>query len=253
MAGGEICLIVRGDDMGSSHAANEACIRCFTQGILRSVEVMVPAPWYLEAVQLLREHPSLDVGVHLTLTSEWDRCKWGPVTHAPSLCDQRGHFPATVAGFLESGFHLEEVEAELRAQIEIALRDIDQVSHLSSHMLTTVATPELRELTQRLAHEYRLPLEQEGVQFAGFLGGADLDALGKERYLLQILEGLTPGVWLVVDHPGLDTPEMRALGHPGYEQVAADRAGVTYAFTSPRVIEYIQQRGIRLISYADLG
>ncbi|MCS6949833.1 MAG: polysaccharide deacetylase family protein [bacterium] len=256
-----IRLIVRGDDMGSCHAANEACLRCYKEGILRSVEVMVPAPWYAEAVRMLREHPDLDVGVHLTLTSEWESCKWGPITCAPSLCDSRGHFLPTVSqradyppgtGFLESGYRLDEVEAELRAQVEIALRDIPQVSHLSCHMGVPVATPELREITQRLSEEYRLPLEHEGVQFVGDLGGQEADAARKEELLLQILDRLEPGVWLLVDHPGLDTPEMRALWHPGYEHVAEERAAVTYAFTSERVKQRIGERGILLISYADL-
>ena len=87
-----IRLIVRGDDIGSSHAANEACIRCYRDGIVRSVEVMVCAPWFNEAAKLLRDNPRLDVGVHLTLTSEWENCKWGPLTEAPSLVDAQGHF-----------------------------------------------------------------------------------------------------------------------------------------------------------------
>lgn len=87
-----IRLIVRGDDMGSCHTANEACLRCYQKGILRSVGVMVPAPWYPEAARMLRENPGLDVGVHLTLTSEWEGCKWGSVPHAPSLCNRRGYF-----------------------------------------------------------------------------------------------------------------------------------------------------------------
>jgi predicted glycoside hydrolase/deacetylase ChbG (UPF0249 family) len=256
-----IRLIVRGDDMGSCHAANEACIRCYREGILRSVEVMVPAPWYMEAIQMLKEHPGLDVGVHLTLTSEWEGYKWGPVTHAPSLCDRRGHFlPMTSqrpdfppgTGFLESGYRLEEVEAELRAQIEIALDDIPQVSHLSSHMVTSVATPELRELTERLSREYGLPLEHEGVQFTAGLGGQEAGAEQKEAILLEILNHLTPGTWLLVDHPGLNTPEMRALGHIGYEHVAEERAAVTHAFTSQRVVQRIRERGIELISYRHL-
>ena len=258
---GEIRLIVRGDDMGSSHTVNEACIRCYSEGIMRSVEVMVPTPWYPEAVRMLKEYSELDVGVHLTLTSEWEGCKWGPVTHAPSLCDRRGHFlPMTSqradfppgTGFLQSSYRLEEVEAELRAQIEIALEDIPQVSHLSSHMLTPVASPDLLEITQKLSREYRLPMEHEGVQSAGHLDGQEANAEQKEAILLQILDRLTPGTWLLVDHPGWDTSEMRALGHIGYEHVAEERAAVTCAFTSEKVKKRIRERGIYLISYADL-
>jgi hypothetical protein len=81
---GEIRLLVRADDMGASQAIDEACIKTSTEGISRSVEVIVPGPWFLDAVRLLKENPTVDVGVHLALTSEWERVKWRPITHAPS-------------------------------------------------------------------------------------------------------------------------------------------------------------------------
>lgn len=89
---GEIQLLVRADDMGVAQAVNEACIQSYREGIVRSVEVIVPGPWFLDAVRLLQENPELDVGVHLALTSEWERVKWRPLTHAPSLVDADGYF-----------------------------------------------------------------------------------------------------------------------------------------------------------------
>ena len=166
--GKSIRLIVRGDDIGSSQAANEACIRCYREGIVRSVEVMVAAPWFPHAARLLRENPGLDVGVHLTLTSEWESIKWGPLTEAPSLVDRQGHFyPMTSqrddfppgTGFLEARPKLDEVERELRAQIELARRELPRVTHLSAHMGTATCTPELKQIVSKLAAEYQLPLE----------------------------------------------------------------------------------------------
>ena len=256
-----IRLIVRGDDIGSSHAANVACIRCYREGIVRSVEVMVPAPWFNEAVKMLRDNPGLDVGVHLTLTSEWENVKWGPLTEAPSLVDGQGHFFPTTrgrrdspapTGFLDAGPKIDEVERELRAQIELAREKIARVTHLSCHMGTASATPELRALVERLAAEYRLPLDAPGAKRPGRFSGKETTAEQKEANLVRIFEDLTPGLWLIVEHPGLDTPEMRATGHVGYENVAADRDGVTRAFCSPRVKEVIRRRGIQLISYGDL-
>ncbi len=259
--GKEIMLLVRGDDIGSSHAANVACIRSYREGIVRSVEIMVPSPWFNEAVKMLKETPGLDVGVHLTLTSEWENVKWGPMTHSPSLMDEQGHFyPMTSqrddfppgTGFLQSGYKLEEVEKELRAQIELAVAKIGQVSHLSAHMGTATCMPPLRKLVEKLSKEYKLPIGAPGAKYAGGFGGSKTTVKEKEAALVKIVEGLGPGVWLFVDHPGLDTPEMRAIGHKGYEHVAADRDGVTKAFTSKKVKEAIKRRGIKLISYADL-
>jgi hypothetical protein len=258
---GAIKLVVRADDIGSCHASNVACIQCFQEGIVRSVEVQVPCPWFNEAAKMLRENPACDVGVHLTLTSEWENYKWGPLTQAPSLVDAQGNFYPTTSqrpdfppqtGFLESGWKIDEVEKELRAQIELAKKMIPQVSRLSSHMGTPTCTPELQKLVARLAKEYKLPIEAPGAQYLRWAADSKASAEQREAALVKALEGLQPGVWIVVEHPGLDTPEMQALGHKGYWEVAAHRDGVTRSFTSPRVKEVIQRRGIQLVSYRDV-
>ncbi|RUL87822.1 polysaccharide deacetylase family protein [Tautonia sociabilis] len=260
--GGEIRLLVRADDLGVAQAVNEASIRCCTEGIARSVEVIVPGPWFLDAVRLLQEHPGIDVGVHLTLTSEWERVKWRPMTHAPSLVDADGYFHPTTAqrpgfppgtGFLEAGPDPAEVERELRAQIEAARRHLgDRVTHLSAHMGTAVAAPELRAVVDRLADEYGLPIAFPGLRDAGSFGPVEATAEQRERRLVELIEGLGPGSWLLIEHPALDTPEMRRFGHVGYENVAEHRAAVTAAFTSPEVLRAVERAGVRLISYAEL-
>jgi hypothetical protein len=262
-AGGAIRLLVRADDLATSHAANEACIRSFKDGIARSVEVVVPGPWYPEAVALLKENPGYDAGVHLCLTSEWEKVKWRPLTAAPGLADARGFFYPMVrqrkdfppgTGFLDAKPKAEEVERELRAQIERAKADIPQLSHLSDHMGAAQSTPEFKAIVQKLAAEYGLPIEARGTKgFNGFGGGPRATPEEKETTLAANLEKLGPGTWMLVEHPGLDVPEMRAQGHLGYETVAIDREGVTRAFTSPKVRAVVQARGIRLVSYAEVN
>jgi predicted glycoside hydrolase/deacetylase ChbG (UPF0249 family) len=261
-AADDIRLLVRADDMGAAQAVNEACIRSCTQGIARSVEVIAPGPWFLDAVRLLKESPGIDVGVHLDLTSEWERVKWGPLTHAPSLVDENGYFFPTTrqrkdfppnTALLDAKYRLEEVEQELRAQIEQVKRHLPgRVSHVSSHMGAATATPELRALTTKLAKEHGLGMEYPQLKGFGNWSGSQLSAEEKEQNLVQRLEELTAGDWLTVEHPGLDTPEMRNIFHRGYETVAADRAGVTHAFTSAKVKDVIAKRRIKLISYADV-
>ncbi|UCG59246.1 MAG: polysaccharide deacetylase family protein [Phycisphaerales bacterium] len=259
---GEIRLLVRADDIGSCHAANLACIKSYREGIVRTVEVMVPCPWFNEAVKMLRENPGLDVGVHLTLTSEWQYYKWGPITAAPSLVDRQGHyhpmtrqrsdFPPNTA-FLHAKLRMEEVEKELRAQIELAKQNIPNISHLSCHMGTATSTPQLRALVKRLSEEYKLPVETPGAKHVpGFAGGGKATAEQMEATLAKTLEKLEPGVWILVEHPGLDTPEMQVMGHIGYWNVAAHRDGVTKAFTSEKVKRVIESRGIKLVSYRDI-
>lgn len=144
----KIRLLVRSDDMASSHAANVSCIEVATKGISRSVEIMVPCPWFFEAAQLLKQNPGIDVGVHLTLTSEWEGIKWGPITPSPSLADADGNFVAETGQWYNKPYKLAEVEAEFRKQIELAIREIPNVTHLSSHMGAPDCKPELKKIVE---------------------------------------------------------------------------------------------------------
>ena len=256
-------LLVRIDDMGFSHAANVACMESYTNGIARSVEVIVPGPWFEEAVQMLKDHPNLDVGVHLALTSEWANLKWRPLTHAPSLTDEDGYFFPMIwqqlrfpdLGYLKSkDWSLEEVEAEWRAQIELAQRKIPQLTHLSGHMGCGNISPEAHQLMRKLAAEYALDihLEDMGVKRVPSWSGQQFSAKEKERRFINMLKQLGPGDWLLVEHPGYEVMELQAVGHKGYENVAADRAGVTKVMMSKKVRKALQKLNIELISYADL-
>jgi chitin disaccharide deacetylase len=260
-----IYLLTRADDIGSTHAANEACIDVFKNGIGRSVEIMAPCPWFLEAVRLLQENPRYDVGVHLTLTSEWDNMKWRPLSEAKSIVDEDGyfyraflkgeHYPGESA-FLDVAWSLGEVERELRAQIEITLKHLPWTSHLSFHMGGTRVESKIKALYDKLGEEYGLAVDLAAHGFEGFNGfGEHSTALKpgeKITALIQNLETLTLGKWSFIDHPAYDTPEMRAIYHVGYEQVALDRQGVTEAWTNTQVKEIIERRGIKLVSYGDV-
>ena len=252
-AGGPIRLIARGDDMGFCHAANVACIQAYREGIIRSVEVMSPTPWFYEAAAMLRESSGFDVGVHLTLTCEWANYKWGPITPSPSLATKEGYFAPSTKGFLDGKPDLAEVERELRAQIERAVRHIPQVSHLSSHMGTPTARPELRAIVEKLAAEYKLPIRVEGVSGGFGIWGEPADK--KKSILAEKLESLEPGLWIFVCHPALDTAETRAIGGSGTNdanvRMAVHRQIVTDAVRSPEIRRIIQRRNIQLISYAD--
>jgi predicted glycoside hydrolase/deacetylase ChbG (UPF0249 family) len=257
-----IRLIVRGDDMATSQASNEAAIRCYRDGVMRTVEVMAVGPWFPEAARLLRENPGLDVGLHLTLTSEWDTLKWRPLAAVPSLVDGDGYFFPMVWPGQSYGpdralqaqpWKLDEIERELRAQIDLARRRLPRLSHLSEHMGFTSLGPEVAALVKRLAGEYALDIDPEayGVKHLRWGGPAETSAEKIERFALA-LDGLVPGTWLFVDHPALDTPEMRAIHHLGNETVAVDRQGVTDAWTSPQARDAVRRRRIELISYRDL-
>lgn len=257
----DIVLLVRADDMGAAHGINVSSIQVCRDGIARTVEIMVPTPWYPEAVKMLNQHPGIDVGIHLTLTSEWENIKWGPLTSVKSFVDdmgffhpmtrQRNDFPSNSA-FLSPQLDPKEVEMELRAQIERAVKDIPRISHVSAHMGTATSTPKLKAMLDRILKEYNLDLELPNIKRGVAYGNSDGSPQEREAALIKSLEALTPGYYLSVIHAGFDTPEMQAMGHNGYYNVAADRAGVTYAFTSEKVKEVIKRKNIRLASYADV-
>lgn len=260
---GTIRLIVRGDDMGFSRSSNPAHIRCYEDGVMRTVEVMAVGPWFPEAARLLREHPGLDVGLHLALTAEWDNLKWRPLTTAPSLVDAGGWFFPMIwpndnygkdRALKEQAWKLDEIESELRAQIELTRREVPHVSHLSGHMGFASLGEEVASLLKRLAVEYGLDIDprEHGVQSLRWEEPKETPEQ-KVTTFSRMLENLGPGTWLFVDHPALDVPEMRAVHHMGYENVALDRQGVVEAWTSPRAKEIVARRGIQLISYRDLS
>jgi chitin disaccharide deacetylase len=258
-----IRLIVRGDDMGFSHSGNEALIKCYKEGIERSIEVLVPSPWFPEAVKLLEKNPGVDVGVHLALTSEWESIKWRPLTNCPSLTDSDGYFYSMIwpnknygkdHALIANNWKPAEVEKEFRAQIEMAIKKIPGISHISTHMGCNNISKEINTLVKKLAKEYKIDIEPAdyGVIGTGYRGPTTAPEQ-KINSFIKMLDSLKPGqTYVFVDHPGLDGPELRSIYHIGYENVAEDRQGVTDLYTSAKVKEAIKKRGIQLISYADL-
>ncbi len=256
-------LIVRGDDMGFSHSGNLAAIKTYKEGIVRSVEVLVPSPWFPEAVRLLEENPGVDVGIHLTLTSEWDNVKWRPVSDCPGLKDTDGYFYPMIwpnknypnRALLQHAWTIEDVEKEFRAQIELATKKIPRISHVSGHMGCTHMNEEVAALTKKLAKDYNIDIDlsAKGVKSVSYKG-ASKTSPEKKKAFIAMLQTLEAGnTYLFVDHPAFDTPEMQAIHHIGYEDVARDRQGVVDIWTDAEIIALIKKKNIQLISYKHLA
>ena len=149
---------------------------------------------------------------------------------------------------------LNEIEAEFRAQIELAKKCVKNVTHISTHMGSSNWNKEVDEMTQKLAKEYGLYMENpQTAQFPRMT--ANRKNTYEERIVafIEALGKLEPGnTYVFVEHPAYDTPEMRTVGHVGYEDVATDREGVTRMFTDERVKNFIKTKGIKLIGYNDV-
>jgi hypothetical protein len=250
-----IYLIIRSDDGGMSHSVNMALERVIESGLPISESVMFACPWYQETVDILKRHPSVAVGIHLTLNSEWKNYRWGPVSgrgSVPTLVDDEGYFFPTSEALYQHHPDLKEVERELRAQIERALRSGLKIDYVDYHMGTVSRYPEFREIAERLAHEYKLGMSQ---YFGESRGNPQYEAApsAKTDSLVSFVQHLQPGFNLLVTHLGIDNEELGALldmnTEGGLPEMSKNRQGELVAVTSRRFGEALKARNVRLITY----
>lgn len=264
-----IRLIVRGDDFGYTHASNVAMVQAFEKGVMTSASVLTPGPWFGETARILRAHPEWSVGVHLTITSEWNTLRWPPVSPAgavPSLTAPDGFlwafgyrsprpadWRADAAPWAERAPDPGDVEREFRAQIERALRLGVRLDYIDCHM-GMACREDLIAITRRLAKEYCL-----GISSVGMFGEQRFSAKGETntpegftRALVERLDKLAPGLYLYVDHPANDTPELRAVDTNDGEMWGDIRSSVLAAWTDARVRKAIRDRGIELTPMREL-
>ena len=238
-----------------SHSVNMALERLIESGLPVSVSVMFACPWYQETVEILKRHPSTAVGIHLTLNSEWKNYRWGPVSGrgtVPTLVDDEGYFFATSEALYQHHPDLKEVERELRAQIDRALRSGLKIDYVDYHMGTVSRYPEFREIAERLAHEYKLGMSQ---YFGEARGNPQYDAApsAKADSLVSFVQHLQPGFNLLVTHVGIDNEELGALldmnTDGGLPEMSKNRQGELTAVTSRRFSEALNARHVKLVTY----
>jgi predicted glycoside hydrolase/deacetylase ChbG (UPF0249 family) len=254
----QVYLIIRSDDAGMSHSVNLALQQLMDTGLPLSVSVMFACPWYQETVEILKRHPAVAVGIHLTLNSEWKNYRWGPVAGraaVPTLVDADGYFFPSADALYQNHPDVKQVEQELRAQIGRALRSGLKIDYVDYHMGTAVRYPEFRELVERLAHEY-------GLGMSGYFG----ETMDNPQYwaaprdkadsLVAFVDRLQPGVNVVVTHVGLDNAELGALEDMNTDQPLPDmskhRQGELDALTSQRFAAAVKARNIVLTTYREL-
>ncbi len=235
---------------------------------MTSASMLVPGPWFREAAALVRANPQWRVGVHLTITSEFDRLRWSPVlphTETGSLVAPDGamwgggyfvddpglsaaHRPFWTSGPPDSA----EVERELRAQIRYAQDSGIRVDYLDCHM--GMACRQLLPIVQRLAAELCVPIPEQGLLGEREVNLEDVQNSTEAgtRVVIEMLESLTPGVWRYIGHPAHDTPELRAVDSEWGPRLARGRDATRRVWQDPAVKRVIDDRGIRLVSPADL-
>ncbi|MEZ0326849.1 MAG: ChbG/HpnK family deacetylase [Fimbriimonas sp.] len=219
-------LITRGDDAGSCDGANRAIQECISAGTLKNVSLMVPGPAFEAAAEMLRRHmDSIDIGLHVTLNSEWETFKWGPVSSdVPSLKDEGGWFTLSPGVLQERAFVLEEALREVRAQIAKARAAGLRLDYLDEHM-GIGWLPGLRDGLHQIAKEERL----RTLETFDFLPNPPTEGF------LDYLSRLDEGPYVYVTHPGVDDATMNRFVHMGLEpgQIARERDAERLLLTSP--------------------
>jgi chitin disaccharide deacetylase len=266
-------LVVHADDLGMSHSVNAATIKGFESGLVNSGSIMIPCPWFSEIATYARANPQADLGLHLTLTSEWTTFKWGPVTskdRVSSLLDKTGHFHLSEAEAAAKA-DPKEVEMEIRAQIERAKAFGIQPTHLDSHMGTLYQNKALFEVLLKVACEYKMPVRiaRDWFSRADFLPetlkpddvfidrvvtiGPDVAPQDWAKFYTEAIKKLEPGVTEFVIHLAYDDAEMQGatFDHPNWG--AGWRQRDFEFFTSEAFRQLLRDEKIKLITWRELG
>lgn len=279
--------VIHVDDLGMCQASLAAFAELYDFGLVSSGAVMVPCPWFLEAAKFARTHPQADLGIHLTLTSEWEHYRWGPVsTRDPQsgLLDGQGFFPRRAAQ-TQAQANPDSAARELEAQMERALAEGILPTHADTHM-GTVAHPKFMQSYIQLALKYRVPpmiprldeqgwrritsenrgvaldedaiamasqmvrtLEEMGVPLLDGISSLSLEADPATRLeqAKQALGELKPGITHFIIHAASDTPELRAIT-PDWARRAADHQ----TFLKPELRQYVRDIGLQVVGYRAL-
>lgn len=243
-------LIVNADDFGMCHAANEATTCLLREKAISSATLMVPCPWAPEAAKAAAEHPQFDIGIHLTLTSEWKYYRWGPVTRngdVGTLITGEGTFPRKCAD-VEERADSQQVKTELRNQILLGMKLGVDPTHADNHMGSVYGLARGRDFLREtidLCAEFGLPFRlprnldgigtkmteqmrdiyKERVKYADARGVVVIDHLLGLRYsleenetyddvkakMIRLLRGLKPGISEIIIHPFFASDELKAI------------------------------------------
>ena len=270
-------LMVHADDAGMCHSVNMATREALLSGSVQSASIMMPCPWVSEIAETAREHPELDLGLHLTLTSEWKHYRWRPVApleKVKGLLDAEGYLPRDVRSVAQHAT-ASEVETELQAQLERARQFGIRFTHVDTHMGTLYARPDYFEVYTKVAREARVPcmmprptpeaakelseypITAEMLERKERDGFALLDRLvtgvpgrnfeeRRESYR-QFIRTLKPGVTKLIVHLAKDDPEIRAVTN-AWEQRWAD----FQFWTSAEARTLLRENGVKPMTYREL-
>ena len=263
-------LIIHGDDLGVAHSVNAATFDALDRGAISSASIMVPTPWLTEVAAYARAHPDADLGLHLTLTSEWKTYRWGTVEskdRVPSLLDSSGTLPSESAPVATTAKPA-EVEREIRAQVERAMALGIHPTHLDSHMGALFTTPALLATYVEVARAYRLPFlalrgdrrtapppplsDRDVLLDTVVMAGPQVPRDQWKAFYLQAIADLKPGLTEMIVHLGHDDAELQAVTVDHEPWGAAWRQRDYDVVTSPEFKKALADNHVVLVTWRAL-
>ncbi len=267
------------DDMGVSHAVNQAAFECLDFGVATCGSALSGANWFPEVAHQFRLQPTLDIGVHLSLTSEYELFRWRPLSvigPESGLIDNEGYLWRTAGSAVQNATP-EAAEIEMRAQIQMALQNGVKITHIDTHMLS-VLMPQFIDSYFKVAREFRVPafmpkierqvlkhlglgdlydfysgkisgLQESGYPIIDHMMAASLDANPKKGKIYRgMIRQVKPGLTHLLFHPGKESPELTAMA----QETAAGRHEDYLAFTSKEIKDTVEEMDITPIGYREI-
>lgn len=260
-----IRLLVRADDAGCFSASNRAVLDCCNQGIVRNVSIMAPAGCFDEAAEMLRGRDDICVGIHGTITCEWNEVRWRPVAPRDkirSLLDADGYLHHDFKPIMQAGVKFSEIITELQAQLDKVRAAGLKVHYADNHMMFGWLFEGSND-TYRLSHALAAWAREEGIVWHGWgddlgLSWVDIGEGPREELparFAQALRTIGPGNYAMVAHPSYPDGDIatKTYGTEAPGKVAAERNIERRLFMEPAVVNVIAERGINLIRYPDLN
>ena len=263
-------LIIHADDIGVAQGVNNASFSAFQKGAINSGSVMVPCPWFLEVAEFAKKNPKYDLGIHLTLTSEWKNYKWDGISSSneiSSLLNEKGHFYPSIEEVKINATY-DDVKKELRAQVNYAKNFGFNPTHLDTHMGAVLVRQDITKAYFEIGEEFRIPVlaatifkdlvnlddidESKIVWVQKVYQKSDNTPIDRENWDIfysNVIKDIQPGLNVLLVHLGDDTPELKQMmvDHPGWG--AKWRALDSEVLESSTFKKLMKQENIQLVQW----
>ena len=273
-------IMLHADDAGMCEEANIAVQKYLLDGAIQSTAAMPPCPKFEDMIEFAKAHPDIDVGLHLTLTSEWQTYRWPPVSpkdEVPGLVDEEGMLWHEVPGVVQHA-SAAEVAKEVRAQIEKSIALGYHPDHIDTHMGTLYGSPDYAREYLKIAMEYGIPanvidmsdslvvahFRQAGYPITDamitYMDGYTLPKLDfftsapnadtyekKIAAFQQLIQSLKPGLTEIIFHPSVETDHLKTITHSWQQRVWEAEM-----FSDPAMQQFFKKEGIIFTNWKEI-